>query len=267
MSIEFALLCLALGAFSGFFAGLLGIGGGSVMVPLLVALFAGQNFSPDVMMHLALGTSMATIVFTSISSLRSHARHHAVLWPVVFRMTPGIFLGTLIGTWVAKLMPTWWLAVLFTAFILYVALQMILGFRPQPGRTLPGLMGTTSVGAGIGALSCLVAIGGGSLSVPFMVWCNVKMQQAIGTSSAIGFPIALGGALGYAFNGYGTAHLPPYSLGFIYLPAMLLLATASMSVAPLGVALAHRLPVLRLRQIFAAVLLLLAGKMIWTLLD
>ncbi|MDR1848496.1 MAG: sulfite exporter TauE/SafE family protein [Zoogloeaceae bacterium] len=267
MSVEFALLCLLLGAFSGFFAGLLGLGGGAVMVPLLVALFAGRGFSSEVVMHLALGTAMATIVFTSFSSMRSHARHQAVLWPVVARITPGILLGTLLGTWVVKLMPTWWLAALFTVFILYIALQMILGFRPRPGRELPGLVGMTSVGVGIGAFSCLVAIGGGSLSVPFMVWCNVRMQQAIGTSSAIGFPIALGGALGYGLNGYGAAHLPPYSLGFIYLPAMALLAMTSMTVAPLGVSLAHRLPVLRLRQIFAAVLLLLAGKMIWTLLD
>ncbi|MCL2022096.1 MAG: sulfite exporter TauE/SafE family protein [Betaproteobacteria bacterium] len=265
MSVEFALLYLALGAFTGFFAGLLGVGGGSIMVPVLVMFLAWQGFAPDMVMRLALGTSMAAILFTSSSSARSHVRHNAVLWPIVMRITPGILFGTMLGTWIVKLMPTWWVALIFTAFILYVAIQMILGLRPRPGGTMPGLLGTTCVGVGIGAFSCLVAIGGGVLSVPFMVWCNVRIQHAIGTSSAIAFPIALGGAVGYAINGYSVADLPPYSLGFIYLPAVVLLAATSILTAPLGVSLAHRLPVIRLRQIFAAVLLLLAGKMVWTL--
>jgi uncharacterized membrane protein YfcA len=265
MNIEFAFLYLALGAFTGVFAGLLGVGGGAIMVPVLVMLLSGQGFSPDVVMRLALGTSMAAILFTSFSSFRSHARRGAVRWPIVMRITPGILPGTLLGTWIVKQTPTWWLALIFTAFVLYVATQMIVGFRPKPGRTMPGFFGTTCVGVGIGAFSCIVAIGGGSLSVPFMVWCNVRMQEAIGTSSAIGFPIAVGGAIGYAVSGYGVAHLPPHSMGFIYVPAVILLAAASMLTAPVGVSLAHRLPVMRLRQIFAAVLLLLAGKMLWTL--
>ncbi|MCL2075888.1 MAG: sulfite exporter TauE/SafE family protein [Betaproteobacteria bacterium] len=265
MSVEFVLLYLALGAVTGFFAGLLGVGGGATMVPVLVMLLAWQGFAPDVVMRLALGTSMAAILFTSSFSARSHVRHNAVRWPIVMRITPGILTGTLLGTLIVKFTPTFWLALIFTVFILYVATQMIMGFSPRPGRTMPGFWGTTCVGVGIGAFSCLVAIGGGSLSVPFMVWCNVRMQEAIGTSSAIAFPIALGGAIGYAASGYGEAHLPPHSLGFVYLPAVVLLAFASMFTAPLGVSLAHRLPVMRLRQIFAAVLLLLAIKMLWTL--
>jgi uncharacterized membrane protein YfcA len=263
---EWWLLYLALGAFAGFFAGLLGIGGGSVLVPLLVMLFAAQAFPAEEVMRLALGTSMAAILFTSISSVRVHAQHGAVRWPIVVRITPGILLGTLLGTGLAKQVSPAGLAILFAVFICYVAVQMIVGFKPKPSREMPGTLGTASVGVGIGAFSCLVAIGGGALSVPFMAWCNVKMQQAIGTSSAIGFPIALGGAAGYILSGWNVADLPPYSLGFVYLPAVAGVATASVLTAPLGARLTHRLPVQRLRQIFAAVLLLLALKMLWGIL-
>lgn len=260
------LLYLALGAFTGFFAGLLGIGGGSVLVPLLVMLFAAQQFPAAEVMHLALGTSMAAILFTSLSSVRAHHLHGAVLWPVVARITPGILLGTLLGTALASRVPSAWLGVLFAVFIFYVAVQMIVGFKPKPSREMPGALGTGLVGAGIGAFSCLVAIGGGVLSVPFMTWCNVRVQHAIGTSAAIGFPIALGGAAGYVFNGWQVADLPPHSLGFVYLPALVGVVATSVLTAPMGAGLSHRLPVKRLRQIFAAILLLLALKMLWGLL-
>jgi uncharacterized membrane protein YfcA len=260
------LLYLALGAFTGLFAGLLGIGGGSVMVPLLVLLFSAQQFPDAEIMRLALGTSMAAILFTSVSSVRAHHRHGAVHWPIVARITPGILLGTLLGTGLAKQMPSTGLAILFVVFISYVAVQMILGFKPKPSREMPGSAMTALAGVGIGAFSCLVAIGGGALSVPFMTWCNVRMQHAIGTSSAIGFPIAAGGAVGYVFNGWDAAGLPPYSLGFVYLPAVAGLTASSVLTAPLGARLTHRLPVKQLRQIFAAVLLLLALNMLWKLL-
>jgi uncharacterized membrane protein YfcA len=257
---------LVLGAFTGFFAGLLGIGGGSVMVPLLVLLFSAQQFPGDEVMRMALGTSMAAILFTSISSVRAHHAHGAVRWPIVARITPGILLGTLLGADLAKRMPSSGLAILFVVFISYVAVQMILGFKPKASREMPGTAGTMLVGVGIGAFSCLVAIGGGALSVPFMTWCNVRMQHAIGTSSAIGFPIAVGGAAGYIFNGLRVPELPPYSLGFVYLPAVAGMVATSVLTAPLGARLTHRLPVKRLRQIFAAVLLILALNMLWKLL-
>lgn len=260
-------LYLALGAFAGFFAGLLGIGGGSVMVPLLVMLFSAQQFPAQEVMHLALGTSMAAILFTSVSSVRAHHRHGAVQWTIVARMTPGILLGTVLGTELASRVPSFGLAVLFTVFIFYVAVQMSVGFKPKPSREMPGALGTAAVGFGIGAFSCLVAIGGGVLSVPFMAWCNVRMQTAIATSAAIGFPIALGGAAGYIWNGWGVAGLPAHSLGFVYLPALLALVAASVLTAPLGARLAHRLPVRLLRRVFAGVLLLLALKMLWGLLS
>ncbi|MDR0735420.1 MAG: sulfite exporter TauE/SafE family protein [Zoogloeaceae bacterium] len=256
------LLYPLLGAVTGFFAGLLGIGGGAVMVPLLVVLFAAQGLGGDEIMHMALGTSMATILFTAIASVRAHHRHRAVEWRIVAAITPGILLGTLLGARLASQVSSTALAFLFVVFILYVAAQMIVGFNPRASRSMPGAWGTALAGVGIGAFSCLVAIGGGMLSVPFMLWCNVRAQHAIGTSAAIGFPIALGGTAGYMVNGWQNPALPPYSIGFVYLPAVAGMVVASMLTAPMGATLTHRLPVNRLRQIFAAVLLLLAFSML-----
>lgn len=257
---------LALGAFVGFFAGLLGIGGGSLMVPVLVMMFTAQAFPAGEVMHLALGTSMATIFFTSISSVRTHHAHGAVLWPVVARITPGIILGTLIGTHVASLVPTRMLALIFTLFICYVSVQMIINLKPQAHRDLPGIFGTGLVGAGIGFISCLVAIGGGVLSVPFMTWCNVKVHNAIGTSAAIGLPIAVAGALGYLINGWSVAGLPEWSFGYVYLPALVLLSLLSSLTAPIGARLAHKLPVATLKKVFAGLLIALSAKMLHTVL-
>jgi uncharacterized membrane protein YfcA len=259
------LFYLALGAFAGFFAGLLGVGGGAIMVPVLAVMFAAQGFADAHLMHLALGTSMATIIFTSISSLRAHHQHGAVLWPVVKAISPGIVAGTLIGAQFAAQVPTRPLALIFTIFMSYVALQMILNVKPKPSRELPGAAAMFGVGAGIGGISALVAIGGGSLSVPFMTWCNVKVHNAIGTSAAIGFPIAVAGTIGYMMSGYGAMQgggLPTGSLGFIYLPALAGTVVASVIVAPFGAKMAHRLPVATLKKIFAGVIILLLLKML-----
>ncbi len=261
---SWVLAYLALGAFSGFFAGLLGIGGGTLMTPLLMMMFAAQaGFPPAETLHLALGTSMATIFFTSISSLRTHHQHGAVLWPVVLTITPGILFGTLLGTLLAARVPAQPLAVFFACFVCFVAVQMLLNFKPKPSRELPGKLGLFGVGTGIGGVSALVAIGGGALTVPFLSWCNVRVHNAIGTSSAVGLPIAIGASLGYIFNGWGHPGLPQWSLGFVYLPALACLAGASVLVAPIGARLAHRLPVPTLKRVFAVLLVLLAAKMLF----
>ena len=258
---------ITLGLFTGFFAGMLGIGGGLVMVPALTMMFAAQAAFPgSEILHLALGTSMATILFTALASLRAHHRHGAVLWRVVGQITPGILLGTLLGTLFASSIPARPLAIFFTAFVCLVAVQMILNLKPKPSRDLPGAAGVIAVGVGIGALSALVAIGGGSLSVPFMTWCNVKVHQAIGTSAAIGFPIALAGTVGYMVSGYGATNLPEGAFGFIYLPALAATVVVSMLVAPLGAKLAHSLPVPMVKKIFAGLLILLLAKMLHGLL-
>ncbi|MDR2688805.1 MAG: sulfite exporter TauE/SafE family protein [Azoarcus sp.] len=251
-----------LGVVVGFVAGLLGVGGGGVMVPMLTTLFLAQGFAREQVVHMALGTSMATIMLTSVSSLRAHHAHGAVLWPIVRRIAPGILIGTFGGAFIASRMNTIPLAVFFACFMTYVAIQMIHGAKPKASRDLPGPLGTGLVGLFIGAISALVAIGGGSLSVPFMIWCNVGVRHAIGTSAAIGFPIALAGTLGYLVNGWTVADTPPLTLGYIYLPAFALIGVTSILTAPLGAACAHRLPVAMLKKAFAGVLFLLVVKML-----
>ena len=253
---------LALGAAVGFFAGLLGIGGGGIMVPMLTTLFLAQGFALDTVVHMALGTSMAAIVLTSIASLRAHHAHGAVRWDIVRGITPGILAGTFGATFIASRASTAGLAIFFACFMAYVSLQMLANIKPKPSRNLPGALGMSAVGVGIGGVSALVAIGGGSLSVPFMTWCNVKMQNAIGTSAAIGLPIALAGTLGYLANGWGAPGLPPLTLGYVYLPALVLVAAVSMWTAPFGARLAHRLPVATLKKFFAGVLMALCLKML-----
>ncbi|MDO8958197.1 MAG: sulfite exporter TauE/SafE family protein [Rhodocyclaceae bacterium] len=257
---------LALGAVAGFFAGLLGVGGGAIMVPVLALMFAAQGMPAEHVMHLALGTSMAAIIFTSLSSLFAHHRHGAVIWPIVKVITPGVAIGTFAGAQLASLMATRPLAIFFALFMSYVAFQMLANIKPKPSRQLPGVLGMYAVGSGIGLISALVAIGGGSLSVPFMTWCNIKMHHAIGTSAAIGLPIAVAGAAGYLLSGLRVADLPPGSFGYIYLQALAACVAMSMLTAPLGAKAAHSLPVGTLKKIFAGVILLLVAKMVHGLL-
>jgi uncharacterized membrane protein YfcA len=251
-----------LGALVGFFAGLMGVGGGGIMVPALTTLFIAQGFPDAQVVHMALGTSMASIVFTSFSSLRAHHGHGAVRWDVVRLIAPAVLVGTFAGTFIASRVDSKPLAIFFACFMAYVSVQMLLNIKPKPHRDLPGPVGTSLVGLAIGGVSALVAIGGGSLSVPFMTWCNIRMQHAIGTSAAIGLPIALSGTLGFIVNGWGAEGTPPYTAGFIYLPAFALMTVTSMATAPLGARMAHRLPVAILKKIFAGVLVLLCLKML-----
>ncbi|MSN25789.1 MAG: TSUP family transporter [Geobacter sp.] len=258
------LLYLALGAFAGVLAGLLGVGGGIVIVPILTFIFTAQSLPAEHILHLALGTSLASIMFTSVSSLRAHHARGAVDWQVVRRITPGILAGTFFGSWVAAQLSTRFLKTFFVIFLYYVALQMLLNIRPKPHRQLPGSTAMFGVGGVIGGVSSLVGIGGGSMSVPFLIWCNAAMHSAIGTSSAIGFPIALAGAAGYLLNGLSVT-LPPYTLGYIYLPALIGVAAASIVTAPLGARLAHSLPISGLKKIFALLLIVMGTKMMLSL--
>jgi uncharacterized membrane protein YfcA len=255
---------IGLGAFTGFVAGMLGIGGGVIMVPVLAIMFAAQAYDGQAL-HLALGTSMAAILFTSLSSLRAHHRHGAILWRVVFQIAPGILCGTLLGALLASRVPVRPLGILFALFMCFTATQMIFNLKPKASRELPGAAGVIGVGVVIGAFSALVAIGGGTLTVPFLTWCNVKVQNAIGTSSAVGCPIAIGGTLGYIYNGWGEASLPPGSLGYVFLPALLWMVPFSMLTAPLGARTTHRLPIVTLKRIFACLLIVLAARMLWKL--
>jgi uncharacterized protein len=253
------------GSIAGVLAGLLGVGGGIVIVPMLVFLFSSQAFPQEHIMQMALATSLGSIMFTSVSSFLAHHKRGAVNWGIFKRITPGILIGTFGGTWVAAMLSTTFLKVFFACFLYYVASQMLLNFKPKPARQLPKAAGMCGVGGVIGVVSSLVGIGGGSLSVPFMSWCNVPMHTAIGTSAAIGFPIAVAGTLGYIANGLRLSGLPAWNLGYLNLPALMGLAAFSMLTAPLGARLAHKLPVIALKRVFAFFLIIIATRMVWGL--
>lgn len=253
---------LAIGCAAGFAAGLLGIGGGVLMVPMLVFAFAAQGFSPDHLLHLALGTSIATIIFTSLSSVRTHHSFGSVDWQSARAISPGIIAGSFSAALIAGLIPTRPLAVLFTVLVFYAATQMFFDLRPKSTRALPGKLGLFISGTVIGGIASLLSAGGAFLSIPFLAWCSVPLRRAVGTAAAIGFPIALAGSAGYAIQGMRVPGLPQMSLGFIYLPALVLIASTSMLIAPLGARLAHRLPVKRLRIILALFLYAMAARML-----
>ncbi len=254
-------LLLALGACGGFLAGLLGIGGGMVLVPALVYLFDRQGFPPGMVVKMAIATSLATIAFTSLSSLRAHHRRGAVRWSVVRRMAPGLVVGSIAGAQLARRLPADLLALMFAVFVSYSAAQMFLNRRPRPTRQLPAGPGMFGAGAGIGVLSSLVGAGGGFVSVPFMTWCNVAIHEAVGTSAALGFPIAAAGTLGYVVAGWNLPDPPPGALGYLWLPGLLSLVGASIAVAPAGAWVAHRLDVNQLKRVFALMLFALAAYM------
>lgn len=254
----------AVGAVAGVLAGLFGIGGGLVIVPMLIFAFTRQGIPQDIIMHLALATSMGSIMFTAVSSFLAHHRRGAVRWDIVRRITAGILLGTLLGSTVAARLPTGVLKGFFALFLYYVCYTLLLGKKPKPSRQLPGNAGMFGMGNLIGVVSSWVGIGGGTLSVPFMLWCNVAPHTAVGTSAAIGFPIAVAGTVGYIVNGLGAADLPAWSLGFVYLPALAGIVATSVFTAPIGVRLAHALPVDRLKKAFAVLLLIVATRMAYS---
>lgn len=257
--------CLV-GGVAGILAGLLGIGGGLVIVPMLVYVFELNAFPRELIMHLALATSMASIMFTSVSSFMAHHRRGAVRWDVVRKIVLGILTGTFLGSCFASSLSSNFLKIFFVIFLYFVAVQLLLNKKPKGGRDLPGMAGMFAVGNIIGAVSSFVGIGGGTLSVPFMLWCNIKVHNAIGTSAAIGLPIAVAGTLGYIVGGWNVAGLPAYSVGYVSLPALVGIAAASVLTAPLGVKLAHSLPVDKLKRIFAFLLFVVATKMLVSVL-
>jgi uncharacterized membrane protein YfcA len=253
---------LVLGAFSGFAAGLMGVGGGMLLVPILTAIFTAQHFADEHVLHLAVATSLATILFTSVSSVRAHHQRGAVLWHVVRVLAPGILIGSLIGAQVAALLPTGFLAYAFAGFLAFSGTQMLRDSKPKPHRELPGTPGMAAAGTTIGLLASVVGGGGGFVSVPFMIWCNVHIHNAVATSAALGFPIAAAGTIGYVVAGWHAPGLPPGAAGFVYLPALAAVATASVFTAPLGARLAHSLDTKVLKRIFAALLYVLAAYML-----
>jgi uncharacterized membrane protein YfcA len=266
MSLEPLLIVelILLGLCTGFLAGLLGIGGGMIMVPFLTIILSGRGVAPDLAVKMAIATSMATIIFTSISSVRAHHKRGAVRWDLVKGLAPGIVLGGMVASMgVFALLKGAWLALFFAAFVSFSATQMFLDKKPAPSRQVPGTAGLLGAGGVIGFLSGLVGAGGGFVSVPFMAWCNVAIHNAVATSSALGFPIALANVVGYVISGQGLQNLPEHSFGYLWLPALGVIAACSVFTAPIGAKAAHKLPVKQLKRAFASILYLLAAYMLY----
>tara|TARA_R110000822_G_scaffold122481_1_gene256617 strand:+ start:3065 stop:3877 length:813 start_codon:yes stop_codon:yes gene_type:complete len=260
---EIYALYLCLGLVAGLISGLFGLSGGVVIVPILIFTFTAQGFSPDVLTYLAIGTSLATIVVTSSSSILAHQKRGAVLWPVVIWLTPGIIVGAAFGAIFAVSIGGPSLQLGFGVFLCLVAMTMVFPLQPDGVRTLPGVVGKSVMGAVIGFVSSIFGIGGGSLSVPGLSWFKVSMKNAVATSAACGLPIAVSGVVTYLIQGWGEVDLPAGARGFVYLPAFIGIVCTSTFSAKWGAKLAHQLPAFILRKGFSLLLLIIGARFIW----
>lgn len=256
------LLYLVLGAAAGLIAGLFGVGGGLIIVPALVFAFSFQDLSSDVLTQMAIGTSLATIIFTSISAIKTHHSKAAIDWPLVKRLTLGIVIGAVLGSLLADSLPGETLQIIIGIYAFVVAIQMGFGLKPKAEHELPKGAGLSLAGGFIGSVSALFGIGGGSITVPYLSWCSVEMRKAVATSSACGLPIAVAGCISYMMTGWGNNDLPAYSLGYIYLPAFFGIILTSTVFAKQGAKLAHSLPSHILKRYFALLLLAVSIKFI-----
>lgn len=261
--IELLMMCLAAGAVAGLLAGLFGVGGGLVIVPVLVAIFEMQGFNSSIHMHLALGTSLATIVMTSMSSVLAHHRKGAVEWPVFRQLAPGLVAGSLLGAALVDLVASEHLRIAFGVGEILVAVNMLRPKHTAKNSAMPSQAGLLSAGGVIGTLAAMAGIGGGTFMIPFLSWCGMTMHRVVATSAASGLPIALAGATGYIVTGWGEPALPDYSAGYLYLPGALGVVMASVAIAPLGADLAHRLPEDKLKLALAALLAGLGIKLLF----
>ncbi|MEE9552355.1 MAG: sulfite exporter TauE/SafE family protein [Gammaproteobacteria bacterium] len=254
---------LLLGSVAGIIGGLLGLGGGIIIVPALLYVFIRQGLSADILMHMAVATSLATIIFTSISSTYAHHRHGAVLWRQVRLLMPGIILGGCLGAFIAGHLPSDTLRTVFGIFELLVAIQIGLSIKPSAQRELPGGGGMIIAGGGIGSLSTILGIGGGTITVPFLLWCNINIRNAVATSAACGLPIAIAGTIAMIIAGWDHPLLPEGTIGYVYWPAAITILFASVLFAPLGARLAHSIPIDKLKSVFAVVLACVGIRMLF----
>lgn len=261
--ISIILASLLLGMASGFLAGLFGIGGGLVIVPVLVFLFAAHGLPDGLVTIMAVATSLATIILTSTSAMLAHHRLGSVLWDKVFALTPGIMVGTVLGAAVADYLPADVLRIILTVYLLYAGTQMALGTKPKVGTANYSKLIDFLVAGLIGSLSSLVGIGGGTLTVPYLTHCQYAMRNAVAIASACGLPIAITSTVSYMVLGLKTPHLPEWSIGYIYLPAFFGVGLGSIFTAPIGARLAHKLPAQQLKRYFSVLIFIMAGKLMW----
>lgn len=262
MFVVFLGLLLVLGAFVGMMAGLLGIGGGLIVVPSLLFLLPLAGIDPDIAMHMALATSLASIIITSGSSALNHFKLGNVDMFVIKWLMPGVVIGGFLGAHVAEWIPAAYLPKVFGGIVLMLSLQMLFSLKATQTREMPGHAATLSTGVGIGVVSSLAGIGGGSLSVPFLNRHGIEMRKAVGSSSVCGCVLAISGMLGFILNGMQAQALPAGSLGYVYLPALVAIASTSMLTTRFGATLATSMPTTRLKKIFALFLMFVAGTML-----
>ena len=256
---------LVAGAFAGVCAGLFGVGGGMITVPALIWLFTAFGYSPDVVAHLAVGTSLATIIVTSISSLTAHNKRGGVRWEIWKRMAGGLVVGSLLGAAVAEQINGNTLQALIGAGALLIAFKMLfLSNKEQLGKPVPSTPIQVGAGTGIGLASSIFGIGGGSLTVPFLTWAGLPMRQAVGTSAACGLPIALAGAIGFAWFGQDVANLPEGTFGFVHIIGFFCISAASFVMAKFGAKWAHQLPAATLKKAFGVLLVFAGGQLLWS---
>lgn len=253
----------ALGLFTGFLAGVLGIGGGMMTVPFITYILAHRGINADLSVKMAIATAMASVIFVSISNVRAQHKRGAIRWEIFKTFTPGIVLGSLItSALLFNILKGQALAVFFSLFICYAATNMLIAKKPAPSKALPSPTRQGLMGMFVGLISGMVGAGGAFISVPYLTARNVPLHNAIATSAAFGMPLAIISTCGFIYTGWGQAGLPDHSLGFVYLPALVILATASSAMAPVGVHFAHHLPVVLLKRFFAGVLYLQAAYML-----
>ena len=250
------IIYLLIGAIAGFAAGLFGVGGGLIIVPILFIVFTQAGYDPNVIMHMAVGTSLATIIVTSISSISAHHKKGAVLWPVFKNLAPGLILGAFLGAGIADYLSGLWLQLIIGGFALWVGYRMLSGATAHvdASKPLPGTSAQLLAGAGIGVASAIFGIGGGSLTVPYLNKHGVVMQKAVATSAACGLPIAMAGALGFMWFGAKSETLIANSIGYIHIYAFIGISLMSFITAKLGAKAAHRLSPVHLKKCFAGLL-------------
>ncbi len=259
---EYFLLYLVLGAAAGFLAGLFGIGGGLILVPFLSWIYTTQRFPSNLVMLMAIATSLATIIPTAISSVNAHHKLGAIKWEFVLRLAPGILAGSLIGTVIAQQLDTRTLKTIFGVFLILVSIQTGFQIKPEKQTWVLGKSLGSCVGALIGCFSSLVGIGGGTLTVPFLMKCQQPIRNAVAISSACGVPISIAGTIGYITLGWNIPNRPEWSAGYIYGPALIGIVTSSVVFAPLGAKLAHSLPTGWLKRLFAIFIFVVGCKLL-----